>query len=68
MIAIASVLIASIPSLQTDSFLGVPWSWLLQGYGMYPVVAAFGILYVRAAARNEQRYRALRAASERATP
>jgi hypothetical protein len=38
---------------------GVPLSWLLQAYGYYPLVLGFGMVYARAASRNERRYRAL---------
>lgn len=38
---------------------GVPLSWLLQAYGYYPLILFFALVYARAAARNEQRYRVL---------
>ncbi|MFC8682253.1 heavy metal transporter [Microbacterium ureisolvens] len=38
---------------------GVPLSWLLQAYGYYPLILVFAVLYARAAARNERRYRSL---------
>ncbi|WP_028708713.1 hypothetical protein [Propionicicella superfundia] len=59
-IAVLTVLVATVPFLHSASLFGVPWAWLLQAYGMYPVVALFGFAYIRAAARNEQRYRSLR--------
>lgn len=55
----ASLAIAGIPFLHEIVLWGVPLSWLLQAYGMYPLVAAFALGYVTAAARNERRYRAL---------
>ncbi|WP_309620082.1 heavy metal transporter, partial [Salinibacterium sp.] len=58
-LAAASVAIAVIPVLQVATIFGVPWSWVLQAYGMYPLVALFALVYVRAAGRNEQRYRSL---------
>ena len=58
-LAAASIAIAVIPVLQVATIFGVPWSWVLQAYGMYPLVALFALVYVRAAGRNEQRYRSL---------
>ena len=58
-LAAASIAIAVIPVLQVATIFGVPWSWALQAYGMYPLVALFALVYVRAAGRNEQRYRSL---------
>ncbi|MFF2372409.1 heavy metal transporter [Agromyces sp. NPDC058110] len=43
-----------------DTFVwGVPLSWLLLAVGVYPLAITVGVLYARAAARNEARYRAL---------
>ena len=53
--------ITLIPELDEIAVLGVPVSWLLHAFGFYPVIAGFAVLYVRGAARNERRYRALRA-------
>lgn len=58
-LAVASVLVASTPVLHTRTIGGVPWAWALQAFGMYPIVAVFALLYVRAARRNERRYRSL---------
>jgi len=55
----ASVTIAMLPMLHTTTMVGVPWSWVLQAYGMYPLVALFAVISVHAAGRNEQRYRSL---------
>ncbi len=51
--------IALVPQLDTTFVLGVPLSWLLLGAGVYPLAVTVGGLYVRAASRNEARYRAL---------
>lgn len=59
-VAAFSFAIASIDVLTTTLLFGVPWSWILQAYGMYPLVAIFGLLFVRSASRNEKRYRSLR--------
>ncbi len=58
-LAAASISIAAIPLLHVETIFGVPWSWVLQAYGMYPLVGFFALVYVRAAGRNEQRYRSL---------
>lgn len=55
----AAVLIATMPTLHDTYVFGVPWSWALQAYGMYPLIFLFAVIYVRSAARNEHRYRSL---------
>ena len=55
-----TVVIAAIPELDAFVVLGVPASWLLHAFAFYPVIVLFAMLYTRAAARNERRYRALR--------
>ncbi len=60
-IAVALTLaIAGIPELGRIALWGVPLSWLLHALAFYPVIFVFALLYTRTAARNEQRYRALR--------
>jgi uncharacterized membrane protein (DUF485 family) len=51
--------IALAPELDTTFVLGVPLSWLLLGVGVYPLAITVGALYLRAATRNESRYRSL---------
>lgn len=51
--------IAFVPELDATFVLGVPLSWLLLGVGVYPLAITVGSLYVRAASRNEARYRSL---------
>ena len=51
--------IAVVPQLDATFVLGVPLSWLLLGVGVYPLAITVGALYVRAASRNEARYRSL---------
>ncbi len=53
------VLVTWLPMFAHWRILGVPAPWLLLGAGMYPVMGACAGLYVRAAAKNEQRYRDL---------
>ncbi len=61
--AVATVLfvlaIALVPGLDDTYLVGVPLSWVLLGAGIYPLVITVGALYLRAAARNEARYRSL---------
>lgn len=52
--------IALIPEIGQVLVWGLPLSWLLQAYAFYPIILVFAVLYVRTAARNERRYRALR--------
>ena len=51
--------IALMPAFDTTFVFGVPLSWLLLGIGIYPLAITVGGLYVRAASRNEARYRSL---------
>ena len=51
--------IALVPELDAAFVFGVPLSWLLLGVGVYPLAITVGGLYVRAATRNESRYRSL---------
>jgi uncharacterized membrane protein (DUF485 family) len=51
--------IALLPALDDTFVAGVPVSWLLLGLGVYPLAISVAALYVRAAQRNEARYRSL---------
>nr|WP_204318899.1 DUF485 domain-containing protein [Microbacterium sp. B35-04] len=51
--------IAFVPAFDTTFVLGVPVSWLLLGVGVYPLAITVAALYLRAASRNEARYRSL---------
>ncbi len=51
--------IAFAPALDGAFVAGVPVSWLLLGFGVYPLAISVAALYVRAATRNEARYRSL---------
>ncbi|MBQ9917927.1 MAG: heavy metal transporter [Microbacterium sp.] len=53
------VVIAALPALGDPALFGVPLSWLAQAYGFYPLILVFALIFVRAAARNERRYRHL---------
>ncbi|MFK4731023.1 hypothetical protein ROT00_15155 [Agromyces mediolanus] len=51
--------IVLVPGLDAQHVAGVPVSWLLLAFGLYPLVITVGVLYARAAARNEARFRQL---------
>ncbi|WP_460798436.1 heavy metal transporter [Microbacterium sp. GXF0217] len=55
-----TLVLALVPELEEIVVVGLPLSWLLHAFAFYPIIAIFGILYARGAARNEQRYRTLR--------
>ena len=48
-----------VPDLGSLLVLGVPVSWLMLGFGVYPLVIGTAVIYVRAARRNETGYLAL---------
>lgn len=52
-------IIAALPTLGDPTVFAVPLSWLLHAYGFYPLILVFALIYARAAARNERRYRQL---------
>ena len=55
-----TLVLALVPEIDEIVLVGLPLSWLLHAFAFYPIIAVFGILYARGAARNEQRYRTLR--------
>ncbi|WBU38509.1 heavy metal transporter [Homoserinibacter sp. YIM 151385] len=55
----ASLFIALWPGIHEIRPGGVPLDWLLQAYGLYPVVLAWGVAFAVGAERNERRWRAL---------
>ena len=55
----AAVVIAAVPVLNDITAFSVPVSWVVQAYGMYPMFILLAGIYVRAASRNEKRYRLL---------
>lgn len=59
-VIVLTLTIALIPEIGQVLVWGLPLSWLLQAYAFYPIIVVFAVLYVRTAARNERRYRALR--------
>ena len=53
------------PDLGSLLVLGVPVSWLMLGFGGYPLVIGIAVIYVRAARRNEAGYLALSGTARR---
>lgn len=53
------LLLALVPGLAVSQVAGIPFDWLLLGAGIYPVIGLSAWLFIRAAARNEARYRDL---------
>ncbi|GGL06640.1 hypothetical protein GCM10007382_28240 [Salinibacterium xinjiangense] len=53
------------PDLGSLLVLGVPVSWLMLGFGGYPLVIGIAVIYVRAARRNEAGYLALSGSARR---
>lgn len=54
-----SALLALSPAVYEFTMWGIPLPWWILGLGMYPLIIIAGILYNRAAARNEERYRSI---------
>lgn len=57
--AALAVVIAALPALGDPVLFGVPLSWLAHAYGFYPLILVFALIFLRAATRNERRYRHL---------
>nr|WP_250545760.1 DUF485 domain-containing protein [Paenarthrobacter sp. DKR-5] len=53
------VLLSVAPAVGAIPVFGIPFSWLLLGLGIYPVIGLSAWLYIRSAARNEDTYRDL---------
>lgn len=53
------LLLVAAPGLADIRIAGIPFSWLLLGAGIYPVIGLSAWLFIRSAARNEARYRDL---------
>ncbi|WP_427016928.1 hypothetical protein ACQCSX_19870 [Pseudarthrobacter sp. P1] len=53
------LLVQLAPALVELRVVGIPLPWLVLGAGIYPVIGLCAWLYVRAASRNEARYRDL---------
>lgn len=55
----ATAALAFVPELREATVGEVPIVWIVLGVGVYPLVLAVAWLFVRAAERNERRYRSL---------
>ncbi|MEO5317231.1 hypothetical protein PV761_01385 [Arthrobacter sp. CC3] len=53
------LMLGLVPGLAEATIAGIPFSWLLLGAGIYPVIGLSAWLYIRSASRNEARYRDL---------
>ena len=47
------------PVVSNIQLFSIPLPWWVLGVGMYPLIIVAGMLYNRAAARNERRYRSI---------
>lgn len=59
LLAATTAALALVRELREATVGGVPIVWIVLGVGVYPVVLAIAWLFVRAAERNERRYRSL---------
>lgn len=53
------IAVVVLPDLASLPVAGVPLGWVAVGVGVYPILLLVAALFVRAADRNEQRYRSL---------
>jgi len=51
--------LALVPEVREFTVGGIPIAWVVLGAGVYPLVLLVAVLVVRAADRNEERYRSL---------
>lgn len=58
-VALVTLVISGIPSLNDHTIGGIPLPWLIQAYGYYPIIIVFAVAYTFAAMRTERRFRAL---------
>lgn len=54
-----SLLLSSWPVTDQITLWQIPLSWWILGAGIYPLIIIAGILFNRAASRNEKRYRSI---------
>ncbi|HCJ55557.1 MULTISPECIES: hypothetical protein [Glutamicibacter] len=54
-----SALLVFWPVFEDIHLLGLPLPWWVLGVGMYPLIIVAGMLYNKAAERNEERYRSI---------
>ena len=58
-VASYAVVFVLFPELDRVHLGELPLSWIVVGAGVYPVALLIALIFVRAAGRNEDRYRAL---------
>jgi hypothetical protein len=58
-LAAITAVLAFVPEVRALTLAGIPIAWIVLGAGIYPIVLLIGALVVRAADRNERRYRSL---------
>lgn len=59
LLAVTTAVLAFVPEVRAATVGGIPIVWIVLGAGVYPVVLLVAALFVRAAERNEKRYRSL---------
>ena len=59
LLAATTAALAFVPEVRAETVGGIPIVWFVLGAGVYPVVLLVAALFVRAAERNEKRYRSL---------
>jgi hypothetical protein len=59
LLAATTAALTFVPEVRAATVGGIPIVWLVLGAGVYPIVLVVAILFVRAADRNEKRYRSL---------
>jgi hypothetical protein len=59
LLAATTAALALVPEVRTATVGGIPIVWIVLGAAVYPVVLLIAVLFVRAADRNEARYRSL---------
>lgn len=53
------LVLAAAPALDGVLLLGAPVSWLLLGFGAYPAILAFALIFIVTSTRNEAGFRSL---------
>jgi hypothetical protein len=59
LLAATTAALALVPEVRAATVGGIPIVWIVLGAAVYPVVLLVAVLFVRAADRNEARYRSL---------
>lgn len=58
-LAAITAALAFVPPVREFTVEGIPIAWIVLGVGVYPLVLLVAVTVVRAAERNEDRYRSL---------